>query len=107
MKKIKLSPKKSNHENKSISLSKILNSDLFFQSSAMIKMALNKNRVLDRNFGVKRAKTKIDIGRKNKIKISPEGKQSIKVPPKEEEQIDNNNAYFRKREIPFELADII
>ena len=104
MKKIKLSPKKNNYKNKSINFSKILNSDLFFQSSGMIKMALNKNRLLDRDFGVKRAKAKIDIGKKNKIKISPEGKQKIKK-SKEEEQTDNT--YFRKREIPFELADII
>ena len=105
MKKIKLSPKKYNSQNKNINLSKILNCDLFFQSSGMIKMALNKNRLLDRDFGVKRAKPKIDIGKKGKIKISPDEKQSIKA-SKEEEQTEDN-AYFRKKEIPFELADII
>ena len=95
MKKIKLSPKKYNSQNKNINLSKILNSDLFFQSSGMIKMALNKNRLLDRDFGVKRAKPKIDIGKKGKIKISPDEKQSIKA-SKEDEQTEDNT-YFRKK----------
>ena len=71
MKKIESSTDKNKNKYKNISLSKILNSDIFFQSSGVIKLALNKNLLIDKDFGIKRAKPKIDIGKKNKIKISP------------------------------------
>ena len=107
MKKIESSTDKNKNKNKNINLSKILNSDLFFQSSGVIKLALNKNRIIDKDFGIKRAKAKIDIGKKNKIKISPKNaKKKIRISKQEEEQNDNLT-YFKKKEIPFELADII
>ena len=110
MKKIFPSTVKNVTKNKPIkNLSKILNSDLFFQSSGMIKMALNKNRLIDKDFGIKRAKTKIDVGKKPKFNLSPKIKHSSKK-SKEEQQSDNNNninTFFQKKEIPFELADII
>lgn len=107
MKKIKHSSNKKQNQNKTTNLSKILNSDLFFQSSGAIKMALNKNRLINRDFGIKRARPKIDFGQKNPRNISQNIKE-IKKKTKEDELNDNNiNSLFRKKEIPFELADII
>ena len=107
MKKIESSTDKNKNKYKNISLSKILNSDLFFQSSGIIKLALNRNRLIDKDFGIKRAKPKIDIGKKNKIKISPKNiKKALRLSKEAEEQNDNLT-YFKKKEIPFELADII
>ena len=106
MKKINPSTYKNVSKNKTKNLSKILNSDLFFESSGMIKMALNKNRLLDRDFGIKRAKPKIDIGKKNKS-ISPTIKHFSKRLKEEENDNNNINNFFQKKEIPFELADII
>ena len=109
MKKIKPFSERNKIPNKNINLSKILNSDLFFQSSGTIKMALNKNRLLNRDFGIKRAKPKIDLGKKNQKNINQNKKETKKRKTKEEETNDNNNIYSlnRKKEIPFELADII
>ena len=104
MKKIKTSKDKNKKTNRTINLSKILNSDLFFASSGNIKMALNKNRIVNKDFGIKRAKPKIDIGKKNKICMSPT-KKKLNRTSKEEEL--NENAFFMKKRVPFELANII
>ena len=105
MKKIKSSLDKHKIKNKTINLSKILNSDFFFESSGNIKMALNRNRIVNKDFGIKKAKPKIDIGKKNKsLFISPLSKKINKT-SKEEEL--NENAFFMKKRVPFELADIL
>ena len=105
MKNIKPSTYKNKSTNKNINLSKIINSDLFFESSGLIKLALNKNRLVNKDFGIKRAKAKIDIGKKNKKNLTPNLK-SVNQETKEEESNDNN-IIINKKEIPFELADIL
>ena len=105
MKNIKPSTYKNKSTNKNINLSKIINSDLFFESSGLIKLALNKNRLINKDFGIKRAKAKIDIGKKNKKNLTPNVK-SVNHEAKEEESNDNN-VIINKKEIPFELADIL
>ena len=108
MKKLFPSSDKNATKNKPIkNLSKILNSDLFFQSSGVIKMALNKNRLIDKDFGVKRAKAKIDVGKKPKIIFNSKIKHNSKKSKEEENENNNINTFFQKREVPFELADII
>ncbi len=105
MKKIIPSTVKNKTTNKNINLSKILNSDYFFQSSNLLKMALNKNRILSKDFGIRRAKAKIDIGKKYSKNLST---NSLKKEGKEEEGNDNNtNTLLKKKQIPFELADIL
>ena len=76
MKNIKPSTYKNKSTNKNINLSKIINSDLFFESSGLIKLALNKNRLVNKDFGIKRAKAKIDIGKKKQKKFNPKFKIS-------------------------------
>ena len=108
MKKLLPSIDKNATKNRPIkNLSKILNSDLFFQSSGVIKMALNKNRLIDKDFGVKRAKAKIDVGKKPKIIFNSKIKHNSKKSKEEENENNNINTFFQKREVPFELADII
>lgn len=103
MRKINPSSIKSKSTNRSINLSKVLNSDLFFESSTLIKLALNKNRILSKDFGIKRAKPKIDFGKKGINHLSP---NSMKKEIKEEEEQNDNNL-LKKKKIPFELADIL
>ena len=108
MKKLLPSIDKNATKNRPIkNLSKILNSDLFFQSSGVIKMALNKNRLIDKDFGVKRAKAKIDVGKKPKIIFNSKIKHNSKKSKEEENENNNINTFFQKKEVPFELADII
>ena len=108
MKKLFPSSDKNATKNKPIkNLSKILNSDLFFQHSGVIKMALNKNRLIDKDFGVKRAKAKIDVGKKPKIIFNSKIKHNSKKSKEEENENNNINTFFQKREVPFELANII
>ena len=71
MKNLKPSSYKNKSTNKNINLSKIINNDLFFECSGLIKLALNKNRLVNKDFGIKRAKAKIDIGKKNKKNLTP------------------------------------
>ena len=55
-------------QNKRINLSAMLSSDLFFHRSIQIQLALNQDRIIPRNYLIKKAKSKINTGKKNKIK---------------------------------------
>ena len=95
MKKIKLKGAKDNKKNikRNVKMSKIINSELFFEKSGILKLALNKNRLIKRDFGLRRVKKKVDAGK-------------VKKKDKEEED-DSFNDKYKENEVPFELADII
>ena len=61
---------------KKISFNGILNSEYFFHRSGPIKLALNKDRVLKRNYYVKRARPKLYQGLKSKSSESNETEDS-------------------------------
>ena len=52
---------------KRINLSAMLTSEYFFHRSIQIQMALNQDRVLVRDYLIKKAKPKINTGKKKKI----------------------------------------
>ena len=52
---------------KRISLSAMLTSEYFFHRSIQIQLALNEDRILPRDYLIKKAKPKINTGKKKKI----------------------------------------
>ena len=54
-------------KNKRMTFSAMLNSEYFFHRTTQIQMALNQDRILSKDFHIKRAKSKIDIGKKVKL----------------------------------------
>ena len=82
---------------KKISFNGLLNSEYFFHRSASIKLALNQDRVLRKNYYVKRAKSKLDLGRKSKRADSLEN-----------EDLNISQEYRRnKTRIPTDLYKVI
>ena len=61
--KLKASNSTKNFHLRKISFNGILNSEYFFRRSGPIKLALNQDRVLRKNFFVRRARPKIDMGK--------------------------------------------
>ena len=84
---------------KRINLSAMLTSEYFFHRSIQIQMALNQDRVLPRDYLIKKAKAKINTGKKKKIKEN-----------KNKDEIDSSyerNREKDKKEIPDELDKIL
>ena len=91
---LKPTPKK-----KRTNLSAILNSEYFFHRSIQIQMALNQDRLLPMDYLIKKAKPKINTGKKKKIDEK-----------KNKEEIDSSfeaNKEKEKKEIPDELEKIL
>ena len=93
-------------KNKKINLYKLLNDDKFLQSSNAIQMALNKNRLVKKDFRIIRAKPKINIGKSSRKNLSLSSKRKKELSPMEENN-DNNILYKNNKNVPFELADIL
>ena len=102
--KLNKSLNKNKFKSKHVNISKILNNNLFLKSSSTIQMALNKDRLLKRDFGIKRAKPKIDIGKNNKKSLSLSLKRKNFL---SQENNSDNNLNLKNKNIPFELADIL
>ena len=84
---------------KRMNLSAILNSEYFFHRSIQIQMALNQDRILPRDYLIKKAKPKINTGKKKKIDDN-----------KNKEEIDSSYEAHKekdKKEIPDELDKIL
>ena len=64
--KSKLSLSTKNFYPKKIRFNNLLNSEYFFHRSAPLKLALNNDRMLKRNYYIRRARPQIDQGRKSK-----------------------------------------
>ena len=91
---LKPTPKK-----KRTNLSAILNSEYFFHRSIQIQMALNQDRLLPMDYLIKKAKPKINTGKKKKIDEN-----------KNKEEKDSSfeaNKEKEKKEIPDELEKIL
>ena len=93
-------------KNKKINLYKVLDDEKFLQSSSAIQMALNKDRLVKKDFRIIRAKPKINIGKLSRKKLSLSSKRKKELSPMEENN-DNNILYKNNKNIPFELADIL
>ena len=93
-------------KNKKINLYKVLNDEKFLQSSSAIQMALNKDRLVKKDFRIIRAKPKINIGKMSRKNLSVSSKRKKELSPMEENN-DNNILYKNNKNIPFELADIL
>lgn len=90
---------KSIPKKKRVSLSAMLNSEYFFHRSIQIQMALNQDRILPRDFLIKKAKPKINTGKKRIINKN-----------QNEEELDSSFEGIRekdKKEIPDELENIL
>lgn len=98
--KSKQSLDKNKFKKKKISISKILNEDFFFRNSGNIQMALSKDRLVKRNFKIKRAKSKINTGKKS---LSFNLKQNSLL----QDENDDNSINRNNKNIPFQLADIL
>lgn len=80
-----------------ISFNGILNSEYLFHRSGPLKMALNQDRILKRNYYIKRARSKVDQGKKPKSLES-----------KDNEDLNISDDYRRnKTRIPGDLNNII
>lgn len=93
-------------KNKKINLYKVLNDDKFLQSSNAIQMALNKDRLVKKDFRIVRAKPKINIGKSSRKNLSISSKRKKELSSMEDNN-DNNILYKNNKNIPFELADIL
>ena len=81
---------------KKISFRSMLNSEFFFQRSAPLKMALNKNRMVKDDFNIKRVKSTIgSINQNRKFSITPKNKHQ------------NTSFNDDRKKIPFELGKIL
>ena len=95
--KLKNSNSNKNITKKRIAFSAMLDSEYFFDRSAQIKMALKHDRVVSRDFHIKRAKSKIEIG-KRKIKL-----KNIKDKNSESKNNTQESIKDDKKDIPLEL----
>ena len=102
--KLKHSISNKNVSRKRIAFSAMLNSEYFFHRSSQIQMALKHERILSKDFHIKRAKSKIDMGtRKKKI-------ANIKENNKNTESNNSQESYKedkKDRDIPLELYFIL
>ena len=73
--KLKASNSTKNFHLRKISFNGILNSEYFFHRSGPIKLALNQDRVLRKNFFVKRARPKLDMGKFSKRREAKENNE--------------------------------
>ena len=86
-------------KNKRVNLSAMLTSEYFFHRSIQIQMALNQDRILPRDYLIKKAKSKINTGQKKKIDEN-----------KNKDNLDSSyeaNKEKDKKEIPDELEKIL
>ena len=93
-------------KNKKINLFKVLNDEKYVQSSNAIQMALNRDRLVKKDFRIKRAKPKINIGKLGRKHLSLNSNKKEESSPLEENN-DNNILNKNNKNIPFELADIL
>ena len=93
--KIKHSNSNQNTKKKRLSFSAMLDSEYLFHRSAQIHMALKSDRILSKDFHIKRAKSKIDTGKKKQIKIE-ENENS-------ESNLSVESLKDEKKDIPLEL----
>ena len=92
--KSKLSLSTKNFFPRKIAFNNLLNSEYFFHRSVPIKLALNRDRVLKRDFFIERAHAQIDQGRKHK--------------KDENDNINDSDDYRRnKSRVPADLQKII
>ena len=86
-------------KNKRMTFSAMLNSEYFFHRTTQIQMALNQDRILSKDFHIKRAKSKIDIGKKVKLFNNKDKNDS------DYDLISSQdlNDLYRKKNIPLEL----
>ena len=94
--KLKYSNSNRDIKKKRITFSAILNSEQFFHRSGIIQMALKKERVLAKDFHVKRARSKIDIGKKIK-------KENQEINEEKKNNYQKSNKDNDKKDIPLEL----
>ena len=94
--KLKYSNPKKDIKKKRITFSAILNSEQFFHRSGIIQMALKNERVLAKDFHVKRARSKIDIGKKIK-------KENQEINEEKKNNYQESNKDNDKKDIPLEL----
>jgi len=62
-------------KNKKINLYKVLNDEKFLRSTNAIQMALNKDRLVKRDFRIIRAKPKINTGKSSRKNLSLSSKR--------------------------------
>ena len=86
-----------NFKKKRLTFSAILNSEYLFHRSTQIQMALNHERMLSKDFHIKRAKSKIDIGKKGKTLNSKDNNESNL---NSSQELNNTSI---KKDIPLEL----
>ena len=93
--KLKFSNSNKKLKRKRMALSAMLDSEYFFHRSGQIHMALKNNRILSKDFHIKRAKSKLDMGKKRRI-INQEKKNT-------ESNISEESIFEEKKDIPLEL----
>ena len=87
-------------KNRSASLNKILKNDLFFHRSVEIQMALNNERILPRDYLIKKVESKVDTGKQKKIIDIHKNKNKF-------DYSYEKKIKWNKQFIPNELAQIL
>ena len=85
---------------KRLNFSAMLTSEYFFHRSNQIQMALNRDRILPRDYLIRRAKSKINTGKKRKIIDNNSNKY-------EDDSFYESNKEKDKKEIPDELGNLL
>jgi len=85
---------------KRLNFSAMLTSEYFFHRSNQIQMALNRDRILPRDYLIRRAKSKINTGKKRKINDNNKNKF-------EDDSFYDSNKEKDKKEIPDELGNLL
>lgn len=85
---------------KRLNFSAMLTSEYFFHRSNQIQMALNRDRILPRDYLIRRAKSKINTGKKRKINNNNKNKS-------EDDSFYDANKEKDKKDIPDELEKLL
>jgi hypothetical protein len=88
------------NKKKRLNFSAMLTSEYFFHRSNQIQMALNRDRILPRDYLIRRAKSKINTGKKRIIKDN--NKNTF-----EDDSFYESNKEKDKKEIPDELGNLL
>ena len=88
------------NKKKRLNFSAMLNSEYFFHRSNQIQMALNRDRILPKDYLIKRTKPKINTGKKRIINNNYKYKN-------EYDSSYDSNREKDKKDIPDELENIL
>ena len=97
IRKAKIKPIK---KKKRLNFSAMLTSEYFFHRSNQIQMALNRDRILPRDYLIRRTKSKINKKKKKKIKDNDKNQY-------EDDSFYDSNKEKDKKEIPDELDNLL